>query len=137
MQVIMTRPLDSRLVIYSVSTIDNLLNRLLGLRRLVDDLLNLLTFTWGSGPWGDDNLDPAVLTPAFCGLVAGKGLRGGISNGLDSVGTQSAVDQGLAGMLSPCLREFEIVAEWSAIVDPDWDAVRVSGDFYALVTGLL
>jgi hypothetical protein len=39
-------------------------------------LLNLLTFNWGSGPWGDYNLDPAVLTPAFCCLVDCKGLSG-------------------------------------------------------------
>lgn len=121
----------------SVLTIHDLLNRLLGLSGLVYDLLDLLAFTRRRGPRGDDDLDPAVLASAFCRLVAGNGFGGGIPDGLDSVGTQSTVDEGLAGMLGPCTREFEIVAKRSPIITPNRNAVGMSGDFYALVTELL
>lgn len=70
-----------------VLTINDLLNRLFGLSGPVHNLLNLLAFTGGSGPRGHDDLDPAVLTSAFCCLIAGNGLGGGIPDGLDSIGT--------------------------------------------------
>lgn len=135
----LTRPanlLPTQSVMHDL-TIDDLLNRLLWLRRLVHDLLNLLPLTWRRGPRGDDDLNPAVLTSAFGGLVAGNRFGGGIPDGLDSVGTQTAIDQGLAGMLGPCLRELEIVAERSPVVAPNRDAIRVSGDFDTLVAELL